>query len=148
MTIKIGKPMMRADTGRREVGLAVDKVYLEGNIVEVEISYRRKSDNTRLYPNNFVGSKEDILKYPQKVIKGVRLVYVPLDTLKEITPKEKPLVIIKTEPRNYGEIPTRPCWVCHGMKFWKTIWGEYICSRCHPSPNSVEEIEVGTLTKT
>jgi len=145
MTIKVWKPMMRSDTGRREVGLAVDKVYLEGDIVEVEIGYIRKGDKTRLYPNNFVGTKKDILNCPQKVIQGVRLAYVPLDMLKQVTPKQEPPIIIKAEPRNYGDVPTRPCWVCDGTKFWATPWGEYMCVKCHPSPNPAEEIDISTL---
>ena len=48
--------MMRADTGRREVGLAVDKVWLEGDIVEVEIDYIRKKDN-----KEFLVAKKNIV---------------------------------------------------------------------------------------
>lgn len=133
MTISIRKPMMRADTGRREVGLAVDKVYLEGNLVDIEITYTRK-DGSPLYVNKFVGRREDILACPQKVYKGIRLAYVPLDILKQVTPKSEP-TYYKTEPRNLGDKPTKPCWNCKGTKFQQVKWGEWICCFCHPNPN-------------
>ncbi len=130
---------MRADTGKREVGLAIHKVMQEGELVEVEITYARKSDNTPLYTSKFVGTKKMILDCPQKTIKGVRLAYVPLHQMKEIEPVKESPIIIKTEPQ--GKIPTRPCWACGCTKFAKMPWA-YICIRCHPSPNPdvVEEI--------
>ncbi len=150
MTIKIVKPMMRADTGKREVGLAIHKVMQEGDLVEVEITYARKSDNTPLYTGKFIGQKSMILNCPRKVIKGVPLAYVPLHQMKEIQPISEPPIIIKAEPRNLGNIPTKPCWICKGTKFWKAKWGEWFCNFCHPNPNPVvntEEIDIVVKVK-
>ena len=144
MTIKLWKPEMHADTGKPIVGLAIHKVMLEGDIAEVAFSLKRKGDS-RVFPNTFYITKQKALTFPQEVIKGVRLVKIPLHEFKEATPKAEPPIIIKAEPRNLGNIPTRPCWVCMGTKFWRTSWGECICVICHPNPNpevNTEEVDI------
>lgn len=82
--ITIWKPRMRADTGRREVGLAIHKVMAERETVQVQITYRRK-DGSLLYPNTiFEIQRSKLTGWPEEVIKGVRLVIVPLDQFKEV----------------------------------------------------------------
>jgi hypothetical protein len=80
--IQIFKPIMRADTGRREVGLAVHKILQEGAIVRVQIIYKRK-DGSLLYPNIFEISRAKLVGYPEDVIKGVRIMRVPIDAFQE-----------------------------------------------------------------
>ena len=81
--IQIWKPLMRADTGRREVGLAIHKVMMERETVQVQITYRRK-DGSLIYPNIFEIQRSKLVGYPESVIKGVRIVKVPLDQFKEV----------------------------------------------------------------
>lgn len=81
--ITIQKPRFRADTGRREVGLAIDKIVRERDIVQVQITYRRK-DGSLLYPNIFEIHKADLRGYPEDVIKGVRIMIIPIDAFKEV----------------------------------------------------------------
>jgi hypothetical protein len=80
--ILIHKPIWRADTGRREVGLAVHKILQEGAIVQVEIDYVRK-DGTRIYPNIFEISKVKLSGYPEKVVHGTRIMLIPINDFKE-----------------------------------------------------------------
>jgi len=80
--IRIMKPIWNADTGRRCIGLAVHKILQEGAIVQVEISYTRK-DGTRIYPNIFEISRSKLSGYPERVIKGVRIMEIPIDAFKE-----------------------------------------------------------------
>ena len=81
--LRVYTPMFRPDTGKTEVGLAYDSVLRERNPVQVEIMYTRKN-GTRIYPNIFEISKSKIDNYPKKVIKGRRLVYIPLDEMNEV----------------------------------------------------------------
>ncbi len=137
MTIKIMKPIMNAGNikkGRREIGIALNKVWQEGEIVHVDITYRRK-DGSRLYPNTFAVQKNKVLKCPTKTIKGVTLAIVPIDILKPIPQNQDQVVIVKTEPRNLGDVPTKPCWNCKGTKFWQAKWGEWFCCFCRSNPN-------------
>ncbi len=35
--------------------------------------------------------------------------------------------------------PTKPCGNCGGNKWWQRVFdGHWICSRCHPDPNTIE----------
>lgn len=81
--IRVFCPIWNAHTGRREVGLAVHKILQESGIVQVEIPYTRK-DGTRIYPNIFEIPKHKLKGYPEKVIKGVRIMQVPIDAFKEV----------------------------------------------------------------
>ena len=81
--IVIHKPRFKADTGRREVGLAIDKVLREREIVEVMIDYKRK-DGSLLYPNKFEISRAKLKGYKEEVVHGTRLVIVPIDAFKEV----------------------------------------------------------------
>ena len=81
--IIIHKPRFRADTGRREIGLAVDKVLREREIVEVMIDYKRK-DGSLLYPNKFEISRAKLKGWPEQVVHGTRLIIVPIDEFKEV----------------------------------------------------------------
>lgn len=74
---------MRADTGRRLVGLAAHKLLQEPPIVDVMIDYVKK-DGTKLYPNLFKVKRSEALKYQAMVIKGVKIHYVPIDVMTEI----------------------------------------------------------------
>lgn len=140
---------MHAESGKPIVGLAIHKVMLESEIVEVDFWLKRK-DGTRVFPNQFYISKTKALTYPQEVIKGVRLVKIPLHEFKEATPKAEPPIIIKTELRNLGNTPTKPCYNCKGTKFWKAKWGEWFCSRCHSNPKpevNTEEMDIAVKVK-
>lgn len=144
MTIELNKPEMHADTGKPIVGLAIHKIMREGEVVELCLGLKRK-DKSLVFPNPFYISKTKAMTFPQEVIGGVRLAKIPLHEFKEATPKSDP-IIIKTEPRNLGDIPTKPCFNCKGTKFWKTSWGEFMCAICHPNPNpevNTEEIDIG-----
>jgi hypothetical protein len=89
MAIVVHKPIMNADTGRREVGLAAHKVYREGVVCEVIIDYVRKN-GTLLYPDPMYIASQDVFLFPSQVIKGVKLHIVPIDAMqtarKEIQP--------------------------------------------------------------
>ena len=63
--------------------LAVDKILREREIVQVQITYRRK-DGSLLYPNIFEIPRCKLKGYPEEVVKGVRLMIVPIDAFKEI----------------------------------------------------------------
>ncbi len=144
MTIEIWKPLMQANTGVRKVSLAIHKIMQEGDVVKVQFTYKRKNGSS-LYENPFFISKVKALTYPKIVIKGVPCVTIPIHEFKEDAPRPESPIIIKTEPRNLGNTPTKPCYNCKGTKFWKAKWGEYFCSRCHPNPNPVvnmEEIDI------
>ncbi len=80
--ITIWKPEMHADTGRPIVGLAYDKVLREREIVQVQITYRRK-DGSLKWPNIFEMARANMAGYPEKVHKGIRLIMIPLDAFKE-----------------------------------------------------------------
>jgi len=142
MTIEIWKPLMMAgnkpSSGVRKVSLAVHKVMQEGDVVKMQIIYRRK-DKSLLHANPFLISKAKALTFPKTTIKGVTCVTIPLHEFKEDVLKAEPPIIIKVEPQS--KIPTKPCWACGSTKFAKMPWA-YICVVCHPSPNPdiVEEI--------
>jgi hypothetical protein len=81
--IRIKTPIWKANTGRREVGLAVHKILQEGPMVQVEITYTRK-DGTRIYPNIFEIPKRNCVGYPEEVKHGVRIMRIPIDVFKEV----------------------------------------------------------------
>ena len=80
--IRLRKPEMHADTGRPIVGLAVDKVLREREIVQVEFTLTRKN-GTLIFPNIFEMPRSKMAIYPQEVYKGIRLIKIPLDDFKE-----------------------------------------------------------------
>ena len=149
MAIEIWKPLMMASTGVRAVSLAIHKIMQEGDVVKTQFTYKRK-DKTLLHPYPFLISKAKALTFPKTTIKGVTCVTIPLHEFKEDLPKSEPPIIIKTEPRNLGNIPSKPCWNCKGTKFWKAKWGEWFCARCHSNPNpevNKEEIDIAEKVK-
>lgn len=81
--IEIFKPIMRADTGRRCVGLAEFKLWREGEMVNVDITYKRK-DGSRIYPNPFQIPRSIVLRMPTQWQKGVKLYIVPIDLMHEV----------------------------------------------------------------
>lgn len=81
--IELKKPEMHADTGRPIVGIAKNKIWREGEVIEVQFTLTRKTDGSRVFPNPFYISRRNASGYPEKVIKGVRLVMIPLDAFKE-----------------------------------------------------------------
>lgn len=81
--ITILKPMMRADTGSPEVGLACYKVEREDFMVKVEITYTTK-DGRRLWPHKFEVSRRVVEGCRCQVVKGMRLYIVPLGMMKEL----------------------------------------------------------------
>jgi hypothetical protein len=81
--IQVRAPIWQANTGQRRIGLAVHKILQERAIVQVEITYTRK-DGTRLYPNIFEISKSKLVGFPETVIKGVRIMEIPIDAFKEV----------------------------------------------------------------
>jgi hypothetical protein len=81
--IIIHRPIWNAHTGRRTIGLAVHKILQENEIVEVMIDYKRK-DGSLIYPHKFEISKGNCIGYPEVVIKGVRIMEIPIDKFKEV----------------------------------------------------------------
>jgi hypothetical protein len=81
--IELKKPEMHADTGRPIVGIAKDKIMRESEIIEVQFTLTRKINGSRVFPNPFYISRRNTVGYPEKVIKGRRLVMIPLDAFKE-----------------------------------------------------------------
>lgn len=141
--IEIWKPLMQAHTGIRKVSIAIHKVMQEGDVVKVQFTYKRK-DGTLIHPYPFLISKEKALTFPKTNIVGknggtVPCITIPLFEFKEdvsIVPQNNNNIIIyKTEPRNLGDIPTKPCWICKGTIFWQAKWGEWFCEVCHNNPN-------------
>ena len=146
MTIEILKPIMNAGDqkkGRREIGLALHKVWEEGDIVHVNILYKRR-DGSRLYPNTFVIEKSKVLLYPTQTMEGVTLAIVPIDAMKPISSQSEAPVYYTQEKREAGLPPVRPCWLCKGTKFWKTSYGAWLCCFCksHPESWTVEVVDI------
>lgn len=81
--IVIHEPIWNAHTGRREVGLAVHKLYMEKDPIEVMIDKRRK-DGTLIYPNIFHLAKVKVREHRQEVRHGVRLAIIPIDVMTEV----------------------------------------------------------------
>lgn len=82
MAIIIYKPIMSADTGVRKVGLAIYRVLRENNTVKVIITYKRK-DGSYLYPHPFYIPRVQLVGYPEAVVKGTRIVEVPIHIMRE-----------------------------------------------------------------
>jgi len=76
MSIKIKAPIWKT----RSIGIAE---YRLQKYNQIEILYHTK-DGKRLYPHTYFISKEDALKYPTQVIKGVVLRIIPIIDLKVI----------------------------------------------------------------
>jgi len=74
---------MHADTGKPIVGIAKDKIQREGEVIEVQFTLSRKSDGSRVFPNPFYISRSKTSGYPERVIKGRRLVMIPLADFRE-----------------------------------------------------------------
>lgn len=81
--IELWKPEMHADTGKPIVGIAKDKIMRESEVIEVQFTLSRKGDGSKVFPNPFYISKYKTVGYPERVIKGRRLVMIPLDAFKE-----------------------------------------------------------------
>jgi hypothetical protein len=81
--ISVRTPIWNANTGRREIGLAVHKILQEDEIVQVQIEYTRK-DGSKIYPNIFEISKGNLVGYREEVRKGVRIMIIPIDKFKEV----------------------------------------------------------------
>ena len=81
--IELWKPEMHADTGRPIVGIAKDKILREGSVIEVWFTLSRKGDGSKVFPNPFYISKPKTVGYPERVIRGRRLVMIPLDDFRE-----------------------------------------------------------------
>jgi hypothetical protein len=115
-------------------------------MVTVDIKYQYKSNTLvkgqRQFPHKYQVAKSEVLKCDKRQ-QGDQMFYiVPVSKMTEIGDevfKPEPPIIIKAEPQS--KVPTKPCWACGGTKFAKMPWN-YVCIRCHPSPNPdvVEEI--------
>jgi predicted RNA-binding Zn-ribbon protein involved in translation (DUF1610 family) len=77
--IEINKPKWEGNQIRR-IGLADYRLRLEGNIVEINITYRNK-EGLRLYPDPFYARKVDIVKYPVESASGTKVYVVPISDL-------------------------------------------------------------------
>jgi hypothetical protein len=80
--IRLWKPEMHADTGKQIVGLAIYKIMLEREIVQIEFTYRRKNGSL-FFPNIFEMARSKMAVYPEEVVKGIRLKKIPLADFKE-----------------------------------------------------------------
>jgi len=82
-TIKINEPIWKD----RSVGLNVVNMSPEED-VSIEILYIEKKTGNRLYPDEYIMSVEDILKYPSQRLKANVTVYlVPIASLKRLAKK-------------------------------------------------------------
>lgn len=77
--IEIFKPKWEGNTIRR-IGLAEYRLKLEGNIVEINITYKTK-EGLRLYPDPLFMRKVDIVKYPVENASGTKVYVVPIADL-------------------------------------------------------------------
>lgn len=77
--IEIYKPKWEGNTERR-IGLADYRLRLEGNIVEINITYKNK-EGLRLYPDPFYIRKVDIVHYPVENASGTKVYVVPISDL-------------------------------------------------------------------
>jgi predicted RNA-binding Zn-ribbon protein involved in translation (DUF1610 family) len=77
--IEVNKPKWEGNSIRR-IGLADYRLRLEGNIVEINITYRNK-EGLRLYPDPFYARKVDIVKYPIENASGTKVYVVPIADL-------------------------------------------------------------------
>lgn len=149
MTIVIHKPLENIKIGDRNiraVGIPDWRLRGEPSMVTVDIQYKylRGKYRERQFPYPFQIPKAEVLKCNTRQLGKDTLYIVPVEIMTEVKPKSD-LIIIKTEPRNLGDIPTKPCWNCQGTKFWKTQWGEFMCCRCHGNPDPTvnkEEVDI------
>lgn len=74
--IEVYRPLWKGNT-ERCIGLAEYRVALEGNIIEVNITYKNK-EGLRLYPNPFYVRKVDVVRYPTENAKGTKVYVVPI----------------------------------------------------------------------
>jgi predicted RNA-binding Zn-ribbon protein involved in translation (DUF1610 family) len=77
--IEIYKPKWEGNSIRR-IGLADYRLRLEGNIVEINITYKTK-EGLRLYPDPFYMRKTDIVHYPVENASGTKVYVVPIADL-------------------------------------------------------------------
>jgi len=77
--IEIYKPKWEGNSERR-IGLAEYRLKLEGNIVEINITYKTK-EGLRLYPDPFYIRKTDIFHYPIENASGTKVYVVPIADL-------------------------------------------------------------------
>jgi hypothetical protein len=77
--IEIHKPKWEGNR-IRAIGLADYRVALEGNIIEINITYRNK-EGLRLYPNPFYIRKTDVVKYPPGNASGTKVYEIPISDL-------------------------------------------------------------------
>ena len=77
--IEIYKPKWEGNSIRR-IGLADYRLRLEGNIVEINITYKTK-EGLRLYPDPFFMRKTDIVHYPVENASGTKVYVVPIADL-------------------------------------------------------------------
>lgn len=75
--IEVYKPLWNGNK-QRCVGLADYRIALEGNIIEVNITYKTKGEGLRLYPEPFYIRKVDIVRYPPENAKGTKVYVVPI----------------------------------------------------------------------
>ena len=80
--IELWKPEMHADTGKPIVGIAKDKIQREGEVIEIQFSLSRK-DGSKVFPNPFYIPRSKTQGYPERVLKGRRLVMIPLSDFRE-----------------------------------------------------------------
>lgn len=81
--ISLWKPEMHADTGIPIVGLAIYKVMQEREIVQVEFTLRRKGNGSLVFPNIYEMARSDMKGYPEEIIRGIRIIKIPLNKFKE-----------------------------------------------------------------
>ena len=143
MTIKLWKPEFHANKDNAEVvGINMVDLMREGEVVELEFTFTRKSDGTKKWPNKFYISRASAAEYPKEVFKGIRMVKIPLKDFKEAIPKQEKPIILPVTHREHDNIPEKPCHICKSTKFWKTSWGVYMCCICHPSPVEVKVLDI------
>jgi hypothetical protein len=167
VTIVIQKPLENIKiAGKNVKAVGIPEWRLEGepSMVTVDIQYRylRGKYKERQFPYPLQIAKSEILRGEKRFEKTAdgkeQLFYIiPVSKMAEVKPKAETPIAQKTEMPQRGkqeqlvlvdykyEIPTKPHWVCKDTKFWKTIWGEYLCSRCHPNPDpevNQEEIDI------
>jgi len=78
--VEIAKPIWNGEMKKRCVGIADFR--MKGNL-EVHILYTNRH-GIRIYPNLFRISAEEARKFPQQLVRGIKLYIIPIEAMDEV----------------------------------------------------------------
>ena len=78
--VEIAKPIWNGEMKKRCVGIADFRI--KGDL-EVHILYTNRH-GIRIYPNPFRISMEEARKFPQQLVRGLKLYIIPIEAMNEV----------------------------------------------------------------